>query len=199
VSTSVLLLLVGIGCGVFFAGLAVYAQLRGGGSIRRLRWWIPLGVLVFGVLAGVGAYWIDQGVARTTLFEVDAEGSLEVEVTDPAAPVRAFDLAVEHPGVEHELLVDPITAGASEDAGNPVELYVRLDDPSGRPLIDQQLRFDVECDRSGCGWRSWTAPFTPQTAQVHRLYVAVLTIDIPKVHVRVEDPEKTDGVRAPGY
>ena len=195
-STSVLLLCVGIGCGAFFAGLAVYAQLRGGGSLRRVTWWIPSGILVFGVAAGLGAYWIDHGVARTTLFEVDAEGSLGVRVTDPAAPVREFDLAVEHPGVRHEVLVDPITP---DEAANPVQLYVRLDDPDGRPLIDQELLFDVECDRSGCGWRGWTGYFTPETARVHRLTVVVLTIDVPAVHVRVEDPEKTDGVRAPGY
>lgn len=194
-----LLLLAGIGCGVFFGGLAVYGQLRGGGSIRGLRWWIPLGVLAFGVAAGLGAYWIDHGEARTTLFEVDAEGSLGVKVTDPAAPVRQFDLPVEHPGVEHELLIDPITGDPAADARNSVQLYVRLDDPAGRPLIDQELLFDAECDRNRCGWRSWTAHFTPQTAEVYRLTVVVLTIDIPKVHVRVEDPEKTDGARAPGY
>jgi hypothetical protein len=199
VSTGVLLLCTGIGCGVVLAALAAYGIVREG-TARRLRKWVtPLGVLLFGVLVGAGALWIDGGAARTTLFEVDAEGSLGVRPTDPAAPVRVFDLPVEHAGVEHELLVDPITVDALDEAEHPVALHVRLDDPQGRPLVDEQLRFDEACDRSGCGWRGWTADFTPSTAEVHRLTMVVLTVDVPAVHVRVQDPEKTDGVRAPGY
>jgi len=33
----------------------------------------------------------------------------------------------------------------------------------------------------------------------HRLAVTVVTTDVPAVQVRVTDPEKTDGQRAPGY
>jgi hypothetical protein len=34
---------------------------------------------------------------------------------------------------------------------------------------------------------------------MHTLELTLLTVGVHEVHVRVEDPEKTDGVRAPGY
>ena len=39
-------------------------------------------------------------------------------------------------------------------------------------------------------------PFAPG---VHRLIVTLDTPDVPVLHVRVGDEQKTDGVRAPGY
>jgi hypothetical protein len=199
VSTSVLLLLVGVGCGVGFAALAVYGQVRGGGRLRDVAWGVPAGILVFGALFGVGAYWLDSGIARTTLFEVDAEGSLGVVVGAPA-PVREYDVVVEHPGVEHELFVSPTLGDTWGDAEGAVELHVQLVDPAGRVLVDQPLLLEPECSRtSGCGWQDWTAPFTPTAAAAHRLVVTVLTVDVPAVHLLVTDPDKTDGERAPGY
>jgi hypothetical protein len=198
VSTSMILLLVGLGCGAGFAALAVYGQVRGGGRLREVSWGVPIGILVFGALFGAGAYWLDSGVAGTTLFEVDAPGSAGVTVGAPA-PVLEYDVAVEHPGVEHSLLVDPRIDGA--DAEAPIELHVRLTDGGGQVLLDEPLRHEVECSSRSvwCGWESWTGRFTPRSADVHRLTVTVLTVDVPVVHLRVEDPEKTDGERAPGY
>jgi hypothetical protein len=43
---------------------------------------------------------------------VDADRSTGAAVGAPA-PVREFDIPVEHPGVEHELLVSPTTTPAT--------------------------------------------------------------------------------------
>jgi hypothetical protein len=199
VSTSVLLLVVLVGCGVGFAALAVYAQARGPGGLRDVSWGVPIGILVVCGLFGVGAYRLDSGIARTTLFEVDAQGSLGVPV-GASAPVREYDVLVEHPGVEHELFVSPTLGDSGGEADGAVELHVQLVDPAGRVLVDQPLLLEPECRRtSGCGWQDWTAPFTPTTAAAHRLAVTVVTVDVPAVHLLVTDPEKTDGERAPGY
>jgi hypothetical protein len=199
VSTSALLLLVGVGCGVGFAALEVYRQVCGVGRLRNVAWGTPVGILVVGALFGLGAYWLDSGIARTTLFEVDAAGSLGVQVGAPA-PVLAYDVLVEHPGVEHELFVSPTLGDTGADPEGAVELRVQLYDPVGRVLVDQPLLLEPECrESSGCGWESWTAPFTPTSAAAHRLEVTVLTVDVPAVHLLVTDPEKTDGERAPGY
>jgi hypothetical protein len=145
------------------------------------------------------AYRLDSGIARTTLFEVDAQGSLGVQIGAPA-PVREYEVVVEHPGVEHELLVSPTFGDTWDDPEGAVELHVQLVDPVGRTLVDQPLLLEPECRRtSGCAWQAWTAPFTPTSAAAQRLEVTVLTVDVPAVHLLVTDPEKTDGERAPGY
>jgi hypothetical protein len=199
VSTSVLLLVVAVGCGAGFAALAVYVQVREGRRLRNVAWGTPTGLLAVGLLFGVGAYWLDSGIARSTLFEVDAAGSLGVAV-GASAPVREYDVLVEHPGVEHELFVSPTLGDTWGDPEGVVELHVQLVDPAGRVLVEQPLLLEPECrETSGCGWQSWTAPFTPTTAAAHRLAVTVLTVDVPAVHLLVTDPEKTDGERAPGY
>jgi hypothetical protein len=199
VSTSVLLFLVCLACGVGFAVLAVYGQVRGGARLRSVRWGVPTGIVVFCALFGVGAYAIDHGVARTTLFEVDAEGSLGVAVGAPA-PVREFEVRVEHPGVEHTLFVSPTLGDTGGDPEGVVELHVWLADPQGRVLVDQSLQLAPECrETSGCGWEDWSAGFTPATVDVHLLAITVVSTDVPAVHVLVTDHEKTDGERAPGY
>jgi hypothetical protein len=199
VSTSVLLFLVCAACGVGFAALAVYGQVSGGERLRSVHWGVPAAIVVFCLLFGVGAYAIDNSTARTTLFEIDAEGSLGVPV-GAQAPVRQFDLRVEHPGVEHTLFVSPTLGDTGGDPEGVVELHVWLAAPDGRVLVDEALQLAPECRRtSGCGWEDWTARFTPATAQVHLLAVTVVSVDVPAVHVLVTDPEKTDGERAPGY
>ncbi|OLT22240.1 hypothetical protein BJF78_07440 [Pseudonocardia sp. CNS-139] len=75
-----------------------------------------------------------------------------------------------------------------------------LTSPAGEVLVDQPLVLQPECTRSaGCGWQDWTTPFTPTTAAPYTLFVTVLTVETPAVHIRVADPQKTDGVRAPGF
>ena len=41
--------------------------------------------------------------------------------------------------------------------------------------------------------------FVPTSTGPHRLTLVIITVDVPYVKVRIEDPEKTDGRRAPGY
>jgi len=192
VTTSQLLFLVGLGCGVLFAALAVYAQVRGGGRLRDVHWGVPVGILVFGALFGGGAYLLDSDLAEQTLFEVVADGSAAEPV------VREFEVVVEHPGVVHDLLVAP---NRPDDAEVPIDLHVTVADAAGRSLLDRPLHLEVDCGgRSAyCEWDAWYGEFTPLAVGAHRLTVSVLSPDVPTVHVRVGDPEKTDGVRAPGY
>lgn len=200
VSTSVLLFLSLLGVGVLIGAAPIVVALRAGDGFREAPWGLAAGVVVFCALFGWGAYALNSVNARTTLFEVVAEGSRGVRLDDPAAPVRFFDVVVEHPGVEHTVLVDPVVeTEVTEDAGAPVELIVRLDGPGGQSYIDEWLYHEVECRRSSCSWEPWYGAFTPVSTGVHRLAVTVVTVEVPKVHVRVEDPEKSDGVRAPGY
>jgi hypothetical protein len=138
VSTSVLLLLVGAGCGAGFAALAAYGQVRRGGRLRDVGWGLPTGLLAAGTLFGALMYGIDSGVARVTLFEVDAEGSLGMPIGAPA-PVREYDVLVEHPGITHELFVSPTLGDTWGDPEGAVELHVRLVDPAGGVLVDQPL------------------------------------------------------------
>ncbi|WP_214404238.1 hypothetical protein [Pseudonocardia lacus] len=199
-STSALLFLSLVGVGVLIGAAPVVVSLRAGDGVRGAPWGLAAGVVAFSALCGWGAYALDSASARTTLFEVVAEGSRGVRLSDPAAPVRFFDVVVEHPGVEHTVLVNPVVeAELTDDAAGPAELIVRLDGPDGRSYLDEQLHHEVECRRSSCSWVPWYGRFTPVEAGTHRLAVTVVTIDVPKVHVRVEDPEKSDGRRAPGY
>jgi len=197
VSAGGILFLLGFGLGALLAAILVWAQVRAEGW-RSVRWGIAGCLLGIGLLFGGCSYWLDSGLAETTLFEVVAPGSAGVAVGDPA-PVRTYEVAVEHPGVRHELLVDPLYG--SGDPPGPAELHVRLDDGAGRALVDEALMLPVDCSGRGyfCEWATWTGAFTPQTATVHRLVLTVRTVEVPEVHLRVDDPQKTDGVRAPGY
>ncbi|MGQ0573948.1 MAG: hypothetical protein ACT4RN_07045 [Pseudonocardia sp.] len=173
------------GFGVFFAALALWAQPRDAG------WGVPIGLLAFGVAFGSLAYLLDSGLAETTLFEVDARGP---------AGVQEFRVDVEHPGVEHELLVAP-RIDELADVPGPVDLDIRVAAADGTSLLATPLLLGVDCASREyfCGWESWYGTFTPRAAGAHVLRVEVRTPDVDVVHLRVEDPEKTDGVRAPGY
>lgn len=186
-TTSDWLFLTGAACGVFFGALTVWAQAQGPGGMREVRWKMPVAFVVFGVAFGSLAYLLDSGVAQTTLFEVDADGGVGVQ---------EFQVAVEHPGVEHSLLVAPRLDG---DATAPVEMTVFV--ASGNtPLVSQPLVLDVECSSRSvyCGWQSWTGRFAPGPGTL-TVRVEVHSPQIDVLHLRVEDPDKTDGVRAPGY
>ena len=192
-STSTLLFLVAAACGVLFGGLAVYQQMRDGVPLRAVRWTVPVVFLVFCCAFGGLAYLLDSGVAGKTLYEIDAEGSA---ATVPAA--IEFDFTVEHPGALHDLLVDPKSESEVEA---PADVQVQLVDPGGQVLIDESRTLEPRCDPEPalCTWDSYSAEFTPAVAGGHRLIVTLLTPDVPVLHVRVGDEQKTDGVRAPGY
>jgi hypothetical protein len=195
VSTNEGLLVAFTGIGVLLAALFFIGSARAHG-LRRASRLGPLGALGFCALLGVGGYSLPNG-EEETLFEVVAEGSPGARAGDPA-PVREFDVLVEHPGVEHTMTVDlpRESPGGSFHSG---ELHVRLDDPAGRPLAEQYGHLGVDCHSRGCDRDSLGLVFTPATAGPHRLVLTVLTPDVPLVHVHIGDPEKTDGVRAPGY
>ncbi len=189
-------MLVGVGCGVGFAALALWVQTASGTPLREVSWGAPLGVLAIGLVLGGGAWFIDSGEARTTLLELEAEGS----PPGGPGPEREYDLRIEHPGVEHRLWLNPLAEQATESERDPVELLVRVADPAGRELVAESLVLEAECpDVVFCEWADWSTSFTPPTDAVHRLSVTVLTPDVPLVHIKVDDPEKTDGERLPGY
>jgi hypothetical protein len=192
--------------GIF--GIAVALVVLAWIVLRRKNWWsrhddrkLTLLVALF-VAMGCVASWIDTGQARVTLFEVLADGS-EGVTPGVDAPLREFDVLIEHPGVEHILNIDP-TFGPGlgvREAQYPVEVGFQLATPTGQLLVDEQaVPFAVDCSGRGrCGWDSESRTFVPTSTGPHRLTVVVITVDVPYVKVRVEDPEKTDGRRAPGY
>lgn len=192
-TTSTLLFLVAAGCGVLFGLLAVYSQTRTGVPLRRVRWTAPALLLAGCTAFGGLAYVLDSGVARTTLFEVDADGS---GASVPETIV--VDLAVQHAGARHDLLVAPKT---DADVQVPADVRVQLLDPAGQPVVDQSRRLEPRCvdDPAPCEWDSYSAEFTPAATGPYRLVVTLFTPDVPVVHIRVGDEQKTDGVRAPGY
>jgi hypothetical protein len=193
VSTSQILFLTGLGCGLFFAVLAVYAQVRGAGRRRDVRWWLPAGILAFGAAFGGMAFLLDSGVAGKTLFEVEVPGS------GAAVPsVLAWEIPVEHPGAGHEL---GVYLNSDRNVETPADVRVQLGDSLGRVLIDDERTLEPRCDGKSwdCTWDGYSREFTPPADGELRLTVTLLTPDVPTVHVWLGDEEKTDGQRIPGY
>jgi hypothetical protein len=188
-----ILFVAGFACGVFFAGLAVYGQVRSGGSLHRVHWPVPIAIVVFGALFGGSAFLIDSGVAGTTLFEAEVPGS-----GSSAPAVLEWEIPVEHPGAGHELGVYP---SSDRNVDTPADVRVQLVDPLGRVMIDDERTLEPRCegDRWNCTWNSFSAEFTPPVDGDLRLTVTLLTPDVPTVHVWMGDEEKTDGKRIPGY
>ena len=192
-TTSTLLFSVAAGCGVLFGLAAVYGQMRNGVPLRAVRWTAPVLLLAGCVAFGGLAYLLDSSVAGQTLYEIEAEGSGS-DVPDAIE----FPVVVEHPGALHEILVGP---KSDTDVQAPAQLRVQLFDPVGGQLLDDYRTLEPRCEGGSalCEWDSYSAGFTPASAGPYRLLVTLLTPDVPVVHVWIGDPEKTDGVRAPGY
>ena len=192
-STSTILFLSAAGCGLLFGVLAVYAQVREGIALGAVRWTAPVVLWVGCTAFGGLAYLIDSGLAATTLYEIDADGS------GPDVPEAiAFDIPVEHPGALHDVLVAPKTDG---EVTVPAQVRVQLRDPAGQLLVDESRTLEPRCEDPPtlCTWDGYSAEFTPATAGTHELIVTLDTPDVPVLHVRVGDEDKTDGQRAPGY
>jgi hypothetical protein len=191
VDTSLLLFVVAAGCGLLFAVLAVYAQ-AGRSGLRGVRWRTPAVILVLCAAFGCLAFVLDSGNAATTLYEIDAQGP-----GDAVPDATEYDFVVEHPGAVHDLLVDP--RGAPVD--HPLDVRVELRDPNGAVALDEAQTLDPRCDQStvGCTWDSWSRTFVPPVAGPYRMVVTIGARGVDDVHVRVGDPQKTDGHRAPGY
>lgn len=182
--------------------LAVFVALFGigmgaltGRSNRLLGVVFALG----GLAAGWFIYSTDSTMRRQTLFEAMAEGSTGVAV-GAEAPVRRLTFDVEHPGTEHTLMVAP-SMPPPHSPGGPVDVETRLFDPQGKLLVEDARTYQVRGSgrNSRPDWEAASFPFTPAQAGTHTLELTLLTVDIPRVHLRVEDPLKTDGQRIPGY
>ena len=197
-TTSQILFLTGLLCGVLFAGCAVYHQVANMRlPWRAVHWGVPAGCLVFGAAFGGMAYFLDSGVAEKTLFEAQVSGTGDV-----APSVLTFTVPVEHPGVRHAFDVNPRDDGGSVD--DPIDVAVRLTDPSGAVVVDERETLEPRDDSTSSGithlvWDSWDGEVTPTQAGDYLLTVTVLSPHVPEVHVWVGDDEKTDGHRIDGY
>jgi hypothetical protein len=165
---------------------------------RKARLWALL-FPVIGMVMGFGAFTLNNRVARTTLYEVVTEGSVGVE-PGTSAPVRNLVFNVEHPGVEHDLMISP-TSKLFQTPSSEVEVAFSLHGPTEEVLIPERTEhFRVE--GGGRRKRDWEAKnfnFTPVVAGSHTLQVVPITIGIPSIHIHIEDPLKRDGKRAAGY
>lgn len=174
---------------------------RQGMEERRLRRRAVV-VIVIGVcLAAFITFFLRlaEREAQMTLFETACDGNPGVQVGGPVV-MRRLEFQVEHPGVEHRLHVQPT---GSPDPRSGVEMRLALKDSGGAVLLERSHVFEVH-RVGGRGNRRWEwqplfAKFTPAQAGGHELELALLTVGIPKVHVRVADPLKADGRRMPGY
>jgi hypothetical protein len=190
--------LLGLAVVPFILGIRAYraALLRRGAVKEANR--RPLVPLAVGLVALVGVFfWINAGVANHTLFEA------QVPATGDTAPaVLTFTVPVEHPGAQHQIMVNPRDDGGSVDG--PIDVAVRLIDPEGTVLVDERVTLDTR-DDSDSGWvrhyvwDDWNDELVPTRAGDHTLTVTVLSPHVPEVHVWVGDDEKTDGQRIPGY
>lgn len=190
-STSVIILLSAVGCGVLFGALAVYEQARRM-PWRQVTWKTPIWLFVACAAMGGFFYLIDSDVAEETLYEIVADG--------PGAAVPSttdFPFVVEHPTAQHDLMVAP---ESSEKITTPIRVHVRMTGPDGRSLIDEEQLLDVRCPpEEPCEWYTASKEFVPGRAGPHDLAVTVLSPGVTSVHVRVGDADKTDGQRIPGY
>ncbi|MCB9882521.1 MAG: hypothetical protein H6834_12085 [Planctomycetes bacterium] len=164
-------------------------------KLRRLR----VGFLVGGLLFGTYAFFADYFLRQTTLFECVLEGSAGAE----GETLRTASFTLEHAHVEHTLLVEPKLAPL-EEAQIPIHLRILLANDAGETWIDERHVFELRRETSSRGvtravWDAHTFRFTPEALGKVRLSIVIEEPGVHGVHVRVEDPEKTDGERAPGY
>lgn len=153
---------------------------------------------VFGLTGGWFIYSTDQQLRGQTLFEVMAEGSVGIVAGSPA-PTRHLEFTVEHPGIEHTLMVSPSSFRAADPTGD-AELSFQLNNPDGTRILGETRKYAVRSSgRRGADWEASYHPFVPATAGRYSLDLVILTVDVPQVHVRVADPAKTDGTRVPGF
>ncbi|MBI3927388.1 MAG: hypothetical protein HY319_17755 [Armatimonadetes bacterium] len=194
-----MVLMICLAIGVFLFGLGMGVLVwRNDPESPRSR--ISAAAFVLGgALAGWYIYSTDAAMRRQTLFETMVEGSQGVTV-GAEAPVRRMTFEVEHPGTEHTLLVAPYMPAPNSPTGG-AEVEVRLLDPSSGMLVQDRRVYEVRSGGRGSrgNWEAAYFPFTPTRPGPHTLELTLLTVDVPNVHVRVEDPLNTDGERIPGF
>lgn len=167
---------------------------HGGWSMRKRRIARRI-TLVATLITGIFVYRTDIQMRGTTLFEVAGPWAENGG--------RIWTVDVEHPGVEHTLMIYPFTEGL-DSATRPVSLRARLGEGGGPLLIDQTSVHQTTL-RSGrystaYTWVSVNHSFTPARAGTHQLVVESVDGTVPpNLHLRIVDPEKRDGKRAAGY
>lgn len=177
---------------LIFAALTLFFGRATPVKSRLVAGGFVVGGLAFAIFGGL----MDYGQRAVTLVELELEGSTADQGGAPV--VRELPFTVEHPGVEHVLLFWPVE-GALSAAGTAV-VRVELRDAEGVTLLTREERFEPRVQSDGPDrWGSASARFTPAQSGGHSLLVTMLTPGIPRVHVRIEDPLKRDGVRPPGY
>lgn len=157
---------------------------------RRVSRWFFYSLAI---VTGVFVYFSDAELRGTTLFE--ASGAWE------QTGGRVWTIEVEHPGIVHRLLVFPDIPGP-ENAKEPITLRVRFGPEGGEPLLDTLSPFEVggrSGKKPGRTWQSASWSLTPRSAGKHQLLVSAVEKAPPRLHIRLTDPEKRDGRRAPGY
>ncbi|MCP5065280.1 MAG: hypothetical protein GY946_01830 [bacterium] len=198
-ATSLLLSATVLGIALFCAWAVNHFGRKAGQSEAKLRALVAMFVLG-GASLSVFAFLADFDARRTTLFEELLDGS--VGLHGGAILERQFE--IEHDSVRHKLMVVPRPA-PGEDASGPVMIGIALRDPSGQHVIEETRRFETRTEGTGSFvsqrrvWNSSSWTFSPEATGIWDLRLSLATEGIATVHVRVEDPEKRDGVRAAGY
>lgn len=163
------------------------------GKIRALTW----GFAVAGLFGAWFTYEVDARQRRTTLFETVAP----VAAGERGVSVHRLTVEVEHPGVEHTLLVAPIPPRSASAEGSRA-VGVRWTEPGGAVAVEgvQSATPEARSRRAvRAVWSSVEWRFTPRHGGRHAVEVEVAGAGVERLLVRVEDPLKRDGVRAPGY
>jgi hypothetical protein len=146
------------------------------------------------VVVGIFVYRSDVQLRGTTLFEVAGPWA--------ESGGRVWAVEVEHPGVAHTLMVYPFTRGF-DSATRPVTLRTRFGEKGGVLLIDETAVHETTPrsgkNASGNPWTDVTWTLTPAKPGPHELVVESDDGVVPvNLHLRIADPEKRDGKRAPG-
>lgn len=150
---------------------------------------------VLALVAGVYVYTVDAKLRGKTLFEYSGRW-------EEGGPMT-WTFVVEHPGVEHHLLLHPQVRGW-EAAPAPLVLRLQVGREGKSTLIATEslhpLKSQAGRAAGGMTWRDLTYPFTPESQGTHRVQVESLGPHTPsRLHLRIVDPLKRDGRRAPGY
>ncbi len=163
--------------------------------MRRHAHRVSILLPVLGVALGYGAFALDNALRVTTLHE-EFLGGNQGEPPGTVSQQRQIVFAVERPDIEHTLFLSP-TALPFQRPRSAVDIAFSLHDPAGQALLPEKTeRFEM---RSGTDWEAKFFPFVPPYAGTYTLRIRLRTAGIPRVHVRIVDPEKRNGFRMPGY
>ena len=154
------------------------------------------GFFVAGLLAGAFTFVTDRSQRRVTLFE-------EVFACPAGESRHIVEFDVQHPGEAHSILLAP-KPESWRSASSTCDVEVRWTDAGGRLLLSDRVTLErirpsgrMAVGRWIWDYAEWTA--VPSVSGAHRVEFQLSAPDAASVLLRVEDPLKTDGVRARGY